>query len=518
MPNPELLKYIWRLSIPVLLTNLLQTSVTVIDTFMVGRLGPLAIAAVGMGNTLRLMLLIAVLSVSGGAMSLIAQAKGARDESRMSKVTRQGIVSGLLLSIFLAVLGFTVAPWILSAMENGGQAEVIDLSLQYLTIIFIGTPFLTLNIIMDRLMQGAGDTFTPLLLTIGTVVLNIGFNYCFIFGWWIIPAYGLVGAAIGTVLARVIVVFIGFAIFYSRRNVIKILDGSWLPDWSLIKDILAIGVPSGIQGWLRHAGGLVAIGIVTATELGTYGAAVLTIGWQVESLAAQPVVGLNVAGTSLVGQALGRWQTKEAYYQGNIMIVLGVIVMGLLVTPMILYAEEIIYLFDPSAHPKVLIGGVSYFRVNTIFLPITAIAILITGTLRGAGDTRPAMISTLIGRNLLTILSAWILAIPMEMGAMGVWYGMAFGRVVDGVYMWWVWRARKWVKVALENTAVFRTHLKNLSQEQQDRYLREIRSVYMAQPNTLEVVAEKSVEYRSPKQTIKVRFHQLGFELTYLPR
>ena len=106
MPKPELLKYIWRLSIPVLLTNLLLTSVTVIDTYMVGRLGPLAIAAVGMGNTLRLMLLIAVLSVSGGAMSLIAQAKGARDETRMSLVTRQGIVSGLLLSIFLAALGY----------------------------------------------------------------------------------------------------------------------------------------------------------------------------------------------------------------------------------------------------------------------------------------------------------------------------------------------------------------------------------------------------------------------------
>ena len=189
MPKPELLKYIWRLSIPVLLTNLLQTSVTVIDTYMVGRLGPLAIAAVGMGNTLRLMLLIAVLSVSGGAMSLIAQAKGARDETRMSLVTRQGIISGLLLSLFLAVLGFAVAPWILSAMENGGQAGVIELSYQYLTIIFIGTPFLTLNIIMDRLMQGAGDTFTPLLLTVGTVVLNVIFNYCFIFGWWIVSIH-----------------------------------------------------------------------------------------------------------------------------------------------------------------------------------------------------------------------------------------------------------------------------------------------------------------------------------------
>ena len=124
------------------------------------------------------------------------------------------------------------------------------------------------------------------------------------------------------------------------------------------------------------------------------------------------------------------------------------------------------------------------------------------------------MISTLIGRNLLTILAAYVLAIPMQMGAVGVWYGMAFGRVVDGVYMWWVWRAQRWVWVALEKTALFRTHLKDLPSEQRERYLQEVRSVYMAQPNTLEVVEDKRVEYRSPTQTIRVHFRGKGFELT----
>lgn len=511
MQRLALLNYIWRLSLPVLLTNLLQTSVTVIDTYMVGRLGPLAIAAVGMSNTLRLMLLITVLSVSGGAMSLVAQAKGGRDRHRISLVTRQGIVSGILLSILLAIVGFLLAPVLLSAMENGGQDEVIELSMQYLVIIFLGTPFLALNIIMDRLMQGAGDTFTPLLLTIGTVVLNVLFNYIFIFGWGAIPSYGLVGAAIGTVLARVVVVIIGFIIFYSGRNVIQILAGSWRPNWPMVKDILSIGVPSGIQGILRHTGGLVAIGIVTATELGTYGAAVLAICWQVESLAAQPVVGLNVAATSLVGQALGRWQPAAAYQQGNIMIFLGVLVMGLFVTPMILYAEEIILLFDPSAHPKVLQGGISYFRINTFFLPVTAVAIMITGTLRGAGDTQPAMISTLIGRNLLTIFLAWWLALPLGMGAVGVWYGMVLGRIVDGLYMWWVWRQRKWLQVALEQTPLFRKHLKMLSAIDLEKYLTQIRSVYMAIPKTVEVVRENSVLYKTPDQNIEVAFKDRSY-------
>ncbi|MEZ5043972.1 MAG: MATE family efflux transporter [Saprospiraceae bacterium] len=384
MRRKALFRHIWRLSFPVLLANLLQTSVSVIDTYMVGKLGPLAIAAVGMGNTIRLLLLITVLSVSGGAMSLVAQAKGGRDPERVSFVTRQGIVSGLFLSIGLGLIGLLLSRPLLLFMENGGEEE-IRLGMDYLTIIFIGTPFLVLNIIMDRLMQGAGDTLTPLVLTIGTVVLNVLFNYIFIFGWWFVPAYGVVGAAIGTVLARMVVVLLTFVLFYSGRNVIKILAGSWRPHWQLVKDILSIGIPSGIQGVLRHGGGLVAIGLVTATELGNYGAAALSIGWQVESLAAQSVVGLNVAATSLVGQALGKWQTDAAYQQGNIMIILGLTVMGLLICPMILFAPELIHLFDPSAHPLVLQGGIDYFKINTMFLPVTAVAIIITGSLRGQG-------------------------------------------------------------------------------------------------------------------------------------
>ena len=126
------------------------------------------------------------------------------------------------------------------------------------------------------------------------------------------------------------------------------------------------------------------------------------------------------------------------------------------------------------------------------------------------------MISTLIGRNLLTIISAWILAIPMGYGAIGVWYGMAFGRVVDGIYMWWVWRARKWVQVALEKTAVFRTHLQRLPPEEVQRYLKEVRAVYMAVPNTLELVSDQRVEYRSPGQTVRVHFKDQKFTVSQL--
>lgn len=95
-----------------------------------------------------------------------------------------------------------------------------------------------------------------------------------------------------------------------------------------------------------------------------------------------------------------------------------------------------------------------------IFLFVMVIVILIMGIFRGVGDICFVMISILIGRNLLIIIFVWILVILIGFGVIGVWYGMVFGRVVDGIYMWWVWRVRKWVNVVLEKMVVYRMYLK----------------------------------------------------------
>lgn len=511
MVEKSLLRQIWRLSFPVLLANLLQTSVNIVDTVMIGRLGPISIAAIGMANTVHLLLLITVLAISGGAMSLIAQAKGSRDPLRLSFVTRQALVTSLLLSSVLLVAGVALAEPLLRLIDSSGETEAIRQGADYLIVIFLGSPFLVLNVVVNRLMQGAGDTVTPLVLTGSISVLNIFFNYLFIFGWGPIPALGIAGAAIGAILARALAVGVAIYIFYSGTNVIKILPGSWLPHWQLVKDILSIGVPSGIQGFLRHVANLLVMGFITATELGAYGAAVLAIGTQAEIFAIQAVVGMNVAATSLVGQELGKWQPEEAFRKGNLITYLGVIVMIILVVPMILFAPQIIRLFDPSAHPVVMEGSLTLFRTILLALPFTAVAIMATGTLRGAGDTKPAMMSTLLCRNLLTIGLAWLLAFPFKLGAMGIWYGIIIGRVLDGVYMWVVWRARKWQKVALRKTDLYRQHLRHLAEPVREEYLREVRTPLMAIAGAVEQVYEHEVIYIHPNGERRVRFEAGDF-------
>ena len=501
----------WTLSWPVMMSNLLHALVPVVDTIMVGRLGPDAIAAIGLGNVLRMFLFILVLSVAVGSLSLISQAKGARNPRRMSEVTKQSLISGFFIALILGLFGLIVARPLLDLMDSSNNSNLINAAYDYLVIIFLGAPFLLLNFVADRLMQGAGDTKTPLILTAFMVILNIGLNYVFIFGVGDLEGLGIKGAAVGTVLARALTFAVSFYLFHSGRNVVQIIKGSWKPNYELIKDLFTIGLPSGIQGIFRRGSNLLLVSVLTATELGGLGAAVLAIGWQIETLIAHIVVGANVAGTSIVGQELGKWQVSTAYSKGNFMIVFGFMLGLILVIPAIVLCDEIIYLFDPSVNPTILSGTRSFVYIVLASLPLASISIMISGTMRGSGDTKPAMMSTFWFRTVLTIFLAYVFVFVLNFNSISVWIAMILGRVLDVGYMIWKWIQRDWVHIAIEKTEVFRTHLRYLSEERLRLFLSDVRSMEMAKPDTVEIVNEEGVIYRRGSTDIFVKLDD-GYE------
>ncbi len=144
-------------------------------------------------------------------------------------------------------------------------------------------------------------------------------------------------------------------------------------------------------------------------------------------------------------------------------------------------------------------------------LPLYAIALVVTGSMRGAGDTKPAMISSIIGRNILTIAFAWYLAFPMDMDFTGVWIGMAIGKLFDTIFMSVAWYRRGWFYVALKQTEIYRTHLKEFSLDMLYQYCREVRGSFMAQKGTLEIVNDDGVVYKSEAKETKFEFTQKSY-------
>ena len=510
----QLLNQVWRLALPVILTNILLTLVNIADVFMVGRLGPIEIAAVGMSNSIRLLVIIAALSVNTGAMALVAQAKGARDPNRLSFVARQSISLIVLLGLGLTVAGWFLSEPALRFLNGSGDPLAVVLGTQYLKLLFLGTVFLAGNWLVSSLMQGAGDTITPLFLSGAINLLNILFNYLLIFGPGPFPELGVTGAALGTILARMLGVAAGLVLFYSGRNVVHIRPGSYLPDWRMFRDLLAIGIPSGLQGLVRNTSQLFVIRIVTSTAAGSYGAAAVAIGLQVESLAFMPGLAISIAATSMVGRSLGAWQVDEARRRGSAAILLGMIVMSVLGIPLIIFAPGLVKLFDPSAHPMVVSAGTSYIRIVSLSLPVLAFSMICNGALRGAGDTTPGLVGNLLGRWLIAVPAAYLFGVVLKMGPAGVWWGLVTGTLVAGLWVLLRWLNGRWAGVALYKTDLYRKHLVSLPVRVRERYLSEVRAPMMAVPGTTEHVEEAEVFYKLDDSTVRIHFTLEDYELT----
>lgn len=495
-----------QLAFPVIIANLLQSLVNVADIFLAGRLGPIEIAAVGMGSSVRMLVLVGILAVTAGSMSLAAQARGAGDDRELSDVARQSLALAVLLSIVLGVVGFFAAEPILRFLNSGGDPRAVELGAVYLKILFVATPFLALNFTVNSLLQGAGDTVTPLYLSAGMNVLNVILSYLLMFGPGPLPALGVAGAALGTGLARAAASTAGIAFFYSGRKPIRMLGGSFWPQADMFRQILSIGLPSGLQGIARNGAQVLVLRIVTSTAAGTYGASALAIGLQIESLAFMPGLAVSVAATSLVGQSLGAWQISEARARGNAALALGALLMSGIGAVLFVFAPQLVRLFDPTAHPTVVDAGTSYLRINALSQPILAVAMIRNGALRGAGDTRPGLIGTIVGRLLIVVPLAWLLAFPVGLGVDGVWWALFAGTSIQAAWVALRWINGKWVNVALRRSRLYRLHLRFLPEQKQRQYLDEVKGPLLANHGSREQVESDRVIYHLPEGQVEVAF------------
>ncbi len=493
--HPPTLRAVVRLALPVVAANLLQTLVNVVDVFMAGRLGPLEVAAVGLANSVRLLILVVTMAVTAGAMALAAQARGARDDEALEDVTRQTVLLSIVLALGLTAVGLLVSRPLLVFLNGGGDPLVVDAGSGYLTILFLGTVLLVGQLALTSLMQGAGDTVTPLALAVATNLANVLFNWLFMFGPGPFPALGVPGAAVGTVAARGLGLVLIFLVIVGGRNVIRWPRGRWRLDPGRARDLLAIGLPSGFQSLAYSSAGLLVVRAVTATPSGSYGAAALAIGFQVEGFAFMPGIALSVAATSLVGQALGAWQIGRAWRAGHAAVALAVVLMGSVGLALVLFAEPLVRLFDPSAHPIVVADGAAYLRVNGAVQPLLAVFMVLNGALRGAGDTRPGLIGTLVGRWVVVVPLAWLVGVGLGVGTLGIWWAFFAGVTVQAVWVSVRWWRGAWWEIALQRSRVWRIHLADLSASERDAFLDGVRAPVMAVEGTRELIDADAVRY-----------------------
>ena len=384
---------IWRLAWPTLVYSLLELSLGAADFLMVRGLGSEATAAIGLNRQITFLIESAALAVATGVITLVSQGVGAGNRRQVEGVVRQSFRLVVLLGAPTTLVGYLASRPLLVALQ--ANAETLAHGVPYLHIYFLGTLFLWTNVVAAAVLRGAGDTLTPLKIASVVSVLNVGLNYVFVFGAGAAPAYGVAGAAIGTVAARGLgsAFYIALLVRGARDVRLQLLPWGGV-DWGLVRRILRIGTSPALAAVARNGARLVYLALLGAVPLGASLHAAVGVGLQVRLVSVLPALAFQVAAATLVGQAVGarRYDLAQSVGQRSVLL-LGLIMAGVVAATFLL-AEPLAALF--IVDPQVAALGATVLRWFAAAQFFSALSIGTQGALTGAGDTKPILRFTLV--------------------------------------------------------------------------------------------------------------------------
>jgi putative MATE family efflux protein len=406
-----------RLAWPIILENLFQTALGTVSMLMVSQLGSAAIAGIGTATQLLFVVQAAFGAVTTGTTVLVARFTGARDPRTANAVVKQSMLVGLALSILFGALGLTSSDWFIQLL--GAEADVVAAGGVYLRITMAASFFMITMFTISGALRGAGDSRTPMIVSGAINVVNIGLSYILIFGKLGAPAMGIAGAAWAVTISRVIGTLVLLR-FLARGGGVVSLRGryGWTPDLTLIWRIMRLGLPS-MGEQLLMSGGMLIYGIISIS-LGTIVYAAQRVTFQAISLAFQPGMGYAMAATAIVGQYLGAKRPDLARQATSHSLRMAVALMtgiGVLIAMM---GRPIMGLFTDDLE-MIAIGAPAMWVIAAAW-PTMAVAQVLAGSLRGAGDTRFPMY--------ITFLGIWLMRVPL-----GYLFGPVLGWGLSGIYI-----------------------------------------------------------------------------------
>jgi len=440
--NGDIMRTALTLAWPVMLSNAFQTFYNLTDAYWLGKVGPEAVAAPSISWPIMFLLI----SISAGfgiaGLSLVSQYVGAGRMDEAKKASGQIFTLFLVSSIFLMFIGYFGSESILRLMNV--PEGVLLIAADYLRITFLGVPFMFLSFGFQALLRGYGDTRTPMILSIGSAILDAISDPFFVFGWYGLPAMGASGAALTTVITRGLAGVIGTYLLFSGRVALKLNLSDLKPDWDFLKKVVKIGVPSSI-GQSGTALGFTMITTLVAAEdnvlggmgylLSAYG-----IGSRISSLVQIVIMGGTTALSTMVGQNIGAANMDRV---NEIVKKLFSVFLGVAVVESI-----IIFIFRVPIYeffitdPNVVSLGATYMTYFVPFFPFFTVFQLCMSVFQAAGKTRTTMILSLVRLWGMRILFSYILYYSFNMGALGIWLGLALGNITSAIMsLGFLWRS-----------------------------------------------------------------------------
>ncbi len=377
-------KSLFYLSVPIVVTNLLQVGYNLADTFWLGRYSTDALAAISLGFPLVYLFISLGLGLTVAGSVLVAQHTGADEPAQAEYAASQTVSLTLLAGAGLGALGFVFVSDLLRVF--GASPTVLTLATEYMEVISLGLPFLFGFTVFIALMRGAGDTVTPMLVMLGTVVLNVVIDPLLIFGVGPLPPMGVEGAAVATVLSRGSAALVGVWLMLRGAHGIRIHPRQMVPDLEYSRTLVRIGVPASVE----NTGRAVSINAVLliVTLFSTPVVAAFGVGIRVFSMVFMPAIAIDRGVETMTGQNIGAGRADRVVATNRFAAKASFLLLSALGVLTFVFAPEIIRLFDDS--PAVVAEGATFLRWIAPTFGFVGVLRAYSGGFRGAGKTLTA--------------------------------------------------------------------------------------------------------------------------------
>ena len=426
-----------KLAIPVVIAEIGSISMSIVDTLMVGRVSAEAIAAVGLGGGLYMVVALFGLGLLLGLDYLVAKAYGEGDMQKCQHTMLQGVYLAILACVPLMLVF-----WLIIRLLPGWGIEpaILPLAIDYLRVVSWSLWPLLLYVALRRYLQ-AIDLVLPVMVTLLSAnLVNALANWIFVFGNWGAPVMGPVGAAYATTFSKIYMALglVVYILWRERRAKSGLFAISIRPDFRRLWKLTALGLPVAVQ-IVFEAGVFTAV-TVLAGKLSTASLASHQIVLRMAGLSFMVPLGISAAGAVRVGQNLGAKNPARAIRAGWLALGLGILFMCTSAAAFVLFPRAIMQAFTQDA--AVISVGVSLFYVAAVFQIFDGMQVIESGILRGTGDTRTPMVVNLLGHWLLGLPIGYYLGFGRQWDVLGLWVGLCVGLIAVALALLMVWIAR----------------------------------------------------------------------------
>ncbi|OON99374.1 MAG: hypothetical protein ATN35_12915 [Epulopiscium sp. Nele67-Bin004] len=421
----EMYKNAIDLAWPTAIERILVSLVNAMDTMMVGVLGSVAIASIGITQQPLLIVLAIIISLNVSVTAIVARRCGEKDFVAANNVLRQSIMLTFFISIIIASIGYYFAPQLLMMM--GADADILPGGTTYFRIVLLGMCFNSLSLNITAAQRGAGNAKVSMYVNVVANLVNLCLNFLLIEGRFGMPALGVAGAGVATVAGYVIAFSIAFGSILKKDSRLKLSKGdSWKPDVEIIKGIFGISNSALIEQMCMRLGFVMYVRLVTG--LGTVAYATHQICTTLINMTFSIGEGISIAASSLVGRNMGANRSDMSIIYGKVCQRIGFVISSTLLVVYILNRHSIMGLFTDEA--EVIALGSTIVVFAAIAAPLQTSQVIMAGALRGAGDTKfiakTSFLSVMLVRPAITFVCCNVLML----GLSGAWIGLIMDQVV----------------------------------------------------------------------------------------